>query len=232
NLPASLLKRLASEETETAVVSLSRSLRQVLSGDWVTSDNAARDSENLALITLETAAPDATNDRFGSEARRASSSSKAQILRALLGRATGDEQDFLTRLLFGELRQGALEGVLLEAVARASGIPAPRVRRAAMMAGALAPVARAALVGGDEELTRFMVQLFQPVQPMLAQSASDVDAALAGLGEASFEYKLDGARVQVHKSGDEVRTFSRTLRDVTGAVPEIVEIVRTLPAGE
>jgi DNA ligase-1 len=99
-----------------------------------------------------------------------------------------------------------------------------------MLAGALAPVARAALVEGDEALTRFMIQLFQPIQPMLAQSADGVDAALAELGEAALEYKLDGARIQVHKAGNEVRVFSRNLREVTGAVPEVVEIVGALPA--
>src|SRR5437899_3069440 len=104
-----------------------------------------------------------------------------------------------------------------------------------MLAGALAPVARAALPAGnagDDALSRFMIRLFQPVQPMLADSAADVHGALADLGEASLEYKLDGARIQVHKAGDEVRVFSRALREVTAAVPEVIEIVRALPARE
>src|SRR5207247_11459754 len=133
---------------------------------------------------------------------------------------------------FGGLRQGALEGVLVDAVARAAGIPAARVRRAAMLAGDLAPVARGALVGGDAALAQFILQPFQPVQPMLADSAADVAGALDALGEASFEYKLDGARIQVHKVGDEVKVYTRNLRDVTAAVPEAVTIVRAAPARE
>jgi DNA ligase-1 len=154
------------------------------------------------------------------------------MVRDLLARATSPEQDFLVRLMFGELRQGALEGVLVEAVARASKIPAVRLRRAVMFAGALAPVARMALVDGDVALSQFMLRPFKPVQPMLAQSAADVAEALGELGEASLEYKLDGARIQVHKVGDEVRVYSRTLRDVTVAIPEVVTIARSMPARE
>ena len=149
-----------------------------------------------------------------------------------LGRATADEQDFLLRLLSGELRQGALEGVLLEAVARASGVTPARVRRATMLAGDIGVVARTAIVEGDEALSRFILQPFKPVQPMLADSAADVADALENLGEASFEHKLDGARIQAHKVGDEVRVFSRNLRDVTIAVPEVVTVVRAMPARE
>jgi DNA ligase-1 len=229
---AALLKRLPGDEIETAVAFLSGSPRQGRIGVGAAAVMAAREMEPRAAPTLEIADVDAAFERVAAVSGDGSAGAKTHILRDLLGRATRDEQDFLIRLLFGELRQGALEGVLLEAVARASGIAAPRVRRAAMMAGALGPVARAALVEGDDALTRFMVRLFQPVQPMLAQSAADIDAALEDLGEAAFEYKVDGARIQVHKSGDQVQIFSRTLRDVTGAVPEIVEIVRALPANE
>src|SRR6185369_16921607 len=109
-------------------------------------------------------------------------------------------------------------------------ISAPRIRRAAMLAGDLAPVARTALVDGEAALSRFVLQPFQPVQPMLADSATDVGDALTNLGEASFEYKLDGARIQVHKVDDEVRVYSRTLRDVTVAVPEVVAVARAMPA--
>ncbi|HEY6099701.1 MAG TPA: ATP-dependent DNA ligase, partial [Anaeromyxobacter sp.] len=160
-----------------------------------------------------------------------SAAARARILGGLLSRATGEERDFLMRLLGGELRQGALEGVLLDAVARAAGVPAPEVRRAAMMAGALPPVAEAALEEGAAGLTRFRLRLLEPVRPMLAETAAGVEEALADLGEAALEWKLDGARVQVHRQGDDVRVFTRTLRDVTPAVPEIVEAVRALPVG-
>ena len=101
-----------------------------------------------------------------------------------------------------------------------------------MLAGELAEVARTALVEGDEALSRFILQPFQPVQPMLADTAADVGDALTTLGEASFEYKLDGARIQVHKVGDEVKVYSRNLRDVTVAVPEVVTVARGMPARE
>ena len=119
---------------------------------------------------------------------------------------------------------------MVDAVARAAGLPAADIRRAAMLAGELAPVARAALVDGAAALSRFALQPFQPLQPMLADTAGDVEGALADLGEASFEYKFDGARIQAHKVGDEVRVFSRNLRDVTVAVPEVVDVVRAMPA--
>jgi DNA ligase-1 len=161
-----------------------------------------------------------------------SANTRASLLRILFAKATSDEQDFLSRLLFGELRQGALEGVLMDAVARAAGIQAGRLRRATMLAGDLALVARAALVEGDAALSQFILRPFQPVQPMLAESASDVADALTELGEASFEYKLDGARIQVHKVGDEVKVYSRNLREVTPAVPEVVAAARAMPARE
>ena len=145
-------------------------------------------------------------------------------------RVPTDEQDFLVRLLFGELRQGALESVLTDAVARASKIPVAQLRRAAMLAGDLTTVAREALVAGEGGLARFAVQPFRPLQPMLADSAPDVAEALSAFGEASLEYKLDGARIQVHKADDQVRVYSRNLRDVTTAVPEVVAVARSLPA--
>ena len=160
----------------------------------------------------------------GSTARRVG------LLRDLFARATGVEQDFLVRLLYGELRQGALEGVLVDAVARAAEVPPATVRRAAMLAGDLGVVARAALTGGVAALDAFGLKVLQPVQPMLADSADDVVQAVASLGEAALEYKLDGARIQVHKAGDEVAVYSRALNPVTGAVPEVVEAVRALPA--
>ncbi len=150
----------------------------------------------------------------------------------LFTRSTAAEQDFLVRLMSGELRQGALEGVLAEAVARAAGASGDAVREAAMMCGDLGEVACAALVEGAGALSKYSIQIFRPVEPMLASPADSVDEALASLGEAAFELKLDGARIQTHKSGEEVRVFSRALRDVTAAVPEVVEAVRGLQVRE
>ncbi len=152
-----------------------------------------------------------------------------ELLHRIFSRATGPEQQFLIRLLMGELRQGALEAVMVDALAKAAGIAVEPVRRAVMLAGDIAKVASALLVEGEAALAQYDVQLFRPLQPMLAGSADDVGEALADLGEAALEFKLDGARVQVHRSGDDVVVYSRALNDVTAAVPEVVEAVRALP---
>src|SRR5205809_957128 len=158
---------------------------------------------------------------------------KQRLLGELFARGTADEREFLLRLLMGELRQGALEGLVTEAVARAAGLEAGAVRRATMLAADLGRVAHAALTRGAAGLTSFRVELFRPLQPMLAQAADDVADALTRLGgQAAFEHKLDGARIQVHKARGEVRVFSRQLNDVTQAVPEVVETVRRLPLAD
>ena len=229
---ADLLKRTPPDEIEVVVACLTGEPRQGRLGvGWAQlakmRDVPAADTSSLELQTV-----DATFDRIAATGGAGSAGERVRLLRELLRQATRDEQAFLLRLLIGELRQGALEGVLLEAIARASGIPATRVRRATMLAGMVGVVARAAIVEGDEALSRFILQPFKPVQPMLADSAADVADALSNLGEASFEYKLDGARIQAHKIDDDVRVFSRNLRDVTAAVPEVVNVVRAMPARE
>ncbi|HEX4269692.1 MAG TPA: ATP-dependent DNA ligase [Steroidobacteraceae bacterium] len=157
---------------------------------------------------------------------------RGAALSDLFARATAEERAFLLRLLAGELRQGALTGVMIEAIAAASGIPGADVRRAAMYAGSLAGVALAAMTEGTAGLARFQLELFSPVTPMLAQTAADVEEALKelGSGETALEWKLDGARVQAHKEGERVRLYTRTLNEVTAALPEIVAAVRSLPA--
>jgi DNA ligase-1 len=229
-LLAELLTRVPPESMATVIGMLSGAARQGRVGVGGALLSAMRDVPPAAAASLDIADVDAAFDRIAAAAGAGSGAARAQILRLLLERATPDEQDFLVRLLFGELRQGALEGLLMDAVAKASGVGATQIRRAAMLAGDLAPVARAALSEGDAGLSQFILSPFQPVQPMLAESASDVGDALATLGEASFEYKLDGARIQAHKAGDEVRVYSRNLREVTIAVPEVVSAVRAMPA--
>ncbi|MEO0602101.1 MAG: ATP-dependent DNA ligase [Myxococcota bacterium] len=159
----------------------------------------------------------------GSKARR------LQALRDLFGALTELEQGFVAMLLAGELRQGALAKVMAEAVAAAAQVPAESVRRAVMLTGDLVAPALAAFEGGEEALAGFRLQLFRPIQPMLAQTADDITDAMARLGELHLEAKLDGARVQVHRDGDRVEVFSRALRPVTAAVPEVVEAVLALP---
>lgn len=183
----------------------------------------AADAPSLSIGEVDRALGDiAATSGTGSAARR------NKLLSDLLVRASASEQDFLLRLLFGELRQGALEGVMLDAIARASNLPAASVRRAAMLGGGPARMARAALTGGGAALRQFALTLFRPLQPMLAQPAEDVADALAQLGTASLEWKLDGARVQVHKQDDDVRVYTRGLNEVTQSVPEIVDAVRAL----
>ncbi|QAY58618.1 ATP-dependent DNA ligase [Microbacterium protaetiae] len=149
------------------------------------------------------------------------------LLREIAGRATTEEWGFITRAILGELRTGALQGVLLDAIAQDVHADAALVRRAAMLSGDLGETAALALAGAD--LTRVGLQVGRPVQPMLAASATSVAEAVAITGEASVEYKLDGARIQVHRHGDDVRVYTRSLADITHRVPEIVAAVRELP---
>ena len=154
---------------------------------------------------------------------------RRRLLRGLFARATAEEQGFLRAVLVGELRQGALDAVMADAVARAAGAPAPLVRRALMFRGSARVVAAAALTGGAEALRGFGLEVGRPVRPMLAAAAPDVAAALERTGPAALEWKLDGIRVQVHRDGDDIAVFTRSLDDITGRVPEVVEAARVLP---
>jgi DNA ligase 1 len=220
------------DEIDIAVAFLVGSPRQGRIGMGGAMIRQAHPPVAAATPVLELREVDEVLERIATRSGAGSTTERVRLLRDLLARATPAEQDFLVRLLFGELRQGALEGVMAEAISKATQIPAHTVRRAAMMAGDLGAVAGAALTEGEPAVARFIVQLFRPVQPMLAQSAGGVDEALQRLGDASLEYKIDGARVQVHRSGDEAKVFSRHLRDVTAAVPEVVETALALPARE
>lgn len=228
DLLADLLRQLHPDEVETAVAFLSGSTRQGRIGigyaTLASSDVLPAAAPTLDLLEVDRILTELTQiSGAGSEARR------RELLGELFARATGSEQHFLKRLLVGELRQGALEGIMLDALAKAAGLSADRVRRAAMLAGGVAAIGRAVLSEGEKGLDRYDLQLFRPLQPMLAGTANDVDLAMAELGEAALEFKFDGARVQVHKSGNEVAIFTRQLNDVTTAVPELVEAVRALP---
>jgi ATP-dependent DNA ligase I len=227
---ADLLRRLPPGEVALGVAYLSGETRQGKAGVGYAALKQALETAPAPAASLEIAAVDRALEELAAVRGAGSAAERRQRLAGLFGRATADEQDFLARLLLGELRQGALEGVMVDAVARASGLPAARVRAAAMRAGGLPAIAQAALAEGEAGLARFALKLFQPVQPMLAQPAEDVADALERLGEAAFEWKLDGVRIQVHKSGDEVRAYTRNLNDVTAAVPEIVAAARAAAA--
>ena len=201
-LLADLLRQLAPDGIEIAIGMLSGEPRQGRIGIgfatlWAARDSPASETPELQLVDVDDALTQIASIKGAGAA-----AVRNERLRQLLRRATRAEQDFIVRLLTGELRQGALEAVLVDAVAKASDVSGAAVRRAVMMAGALAPVARAALLGGEAGLAGFGIQLFQPVQPMLAQPSNDVEQALDQLHhDSSLEWKLDGARIQVHKRG-------------------------------
>jgi DNA ligase 1 len=180
--------------------------------------------------TLSVAQIDAAFTEIGAVAGTGSQKQRAVLLGQLFSGVTMIEQTFLRRLLQGELRQGALAGVMADAVARAAGLPQADVRRAAMLAGDLPAVAAAALTGGASALGDFTLRVGRPVGPMLAQTATDVADALERLGgTAVFEAKLDGARLQIHRDGDDVALFTRSLDDVTARLPEVIDATLALP---
>jgi DNA ligase-1 len=160
----------------------------------------------------------------GSQERR------RRILERIYARTDRPGQRFLTGLIGGELRQGAQEGLMADAVAEAFDVEPAAVRRAAMFAGDLVPVALAASEGGQSAVEAFGLELFTPVQPMLAQSAASVTEALEKIGPAAVEWKFDGARLQIHRNDDRVALYTRNLRDITGQLPGVVERIRKLPA--
>lgn len=229
---ADLLSRLEADEIEPAASFLTGTTRHGRIGIGqaaIRSGTDARPAESSTLNVLEV---DDVFARIAALSGKGAAAARARALSDLFARGTVVEQDFLRRLMYGELRQGALAGVLTDAIARAAGAPVESVRRAAMVTGDLPAIARLALTGGTEALSAASIQLMRPIQPMLAATGEDVGLALAAFETASLEYKLDGARIQVHKQNDEVRIFSRTLNDVTASAPEVVEIVRAMPARE
>ncbi|NRF65760.1 ATP-dependent DNA ligase [Aquincola sp. S2] len=228
---AGCLRGAAGDEVEIAVAFLSGVIRQGRIGLGYATLAAQRGepAAQAALMLLEV---DAALGRIAATSGKGSAAARHAQLHELFQRATAAEQDFLMRLLVGELRQGALEGVMIDAVAAASGVPLADVRRAAMFAGDVGMVARLALTEGAAALAGFGVALHRPLQPMLATPAEDIADAMARLGTAALEWKVDGARVQVHKSGERVEVYTRNLNDVTASVPEIVEAVQALPAQE
>ncbi|TDU74431.1 ATP-dependent DNA ligase [Streptomyces sp. KS 21] len=188
-----------------------------------------REVEPAAEPTLTVTAVDATVTELAAVAGAGSQAERRRILDALLGAATAPEQRFLRSLLSGEVRQGALDAVALEGVAAASGVPAAELRRAVMLDGSLPRVAAAALAGGAAALREVTLRVGQPVQPMLANTAKSVAEALAALGPCAVEEKLDGIRVQVHRDGDDVRVYTRSLDEITGRLPEVAQLARALP---
>jgi DNA ligase-1 len=232
DLLAHFLKQTRGKETELAAHYLSGNLPQGRIGiGWARLKAAMIDAppSGAPLTLLEV---DQVLNQFASTGGSGSFDRKVKTLRSLFERATFDERPFLSHLLVGELRQGALGGLLMEAIAKASGLSLSEIRNAMMFSGNIGEIARVAMEEGMTGLARFTLKLLSPIAPMLANSAEDVEEVFDRLGQAAFEYKLDGARIQVHKGDDEVRIFTRQLQDVTERLPEVVEWTRTLPVRE
>jgi DNA ligase-1 len=229
---AALFTRVPPDDLPIAIGFLTGWPRQGRIGVGWATVASAREHEPASASTLDLRDVDAVFDQLLSVRGKNSGSERARLLGDLFTRATAEEQRFLSALIVGEVRQGALEGVMLEAIAKAAGVPANTVRRAAMMAGDLGVVARAVFGEGEAGLAQYRLELFRPVQPMLADSAPTVRDALSAGIPAAVEWKLDGARIQVHRQDDRVAVYTRNLNDVTAAVPEIVEAVLALAANE
>jgi DNA ligase-1 len=225
---AACLAELDPAEVPAAVTFLSGRLLQRQTGaGWASLRDLPEAAGAPALQVLEV---DAAFARMAALSGPGSAGARRELLRQLFGRATAPEQRLLRGLVAGEVRQGAQEGVMVEAAARAASVPAADLRRALMLRGDLGEVAATALRDGAEGLRSYRLEVGRPVLPMLAQTAGSVAAAFERLGAAAIEWKLDGARIQVHRRGRDVAVFTRTLDEITARVPEVVEAVLRLPA--
>jgi DNA ligase-1 len=228
---AGALRRLETDEIAAGSAYLAGELRQRQTGVGYAS---LRDPAVPAVeATLTVAAVDAAIAEISLVAGAGSQARRRGLVGALFGAATADEQRLLIGLFGGELRQGAQAGLLGDAIAKAAEVPVAAVRRALLLSGDLKRVAVAALTGGAPALAEMRLRVGTPLSPMLAQSAPDVSAALLATGApATVDVKLDGIRIQVHRSGDEVAVFTRSLDDITPRMPEVVDAVRKLPVRE
>ncbi|MDQ4054642.1 MAG: ATP-dependent DNA ligase [Actinomycetota bacterium] len=226
---AELLGRVEPEETDIVTAYVGGSLLQRRTGlGWRGLQTMPEPAAASRLTLLEV---HESFDRIAALSGAGSQTARAEAVATLFGAATAEEQRWLRGLVTGELRQGALDSLVQEGLAAAAGVPLAAVRRAAMLAGSTVAVASAALVGGEEELAGFGLQVGRPVLPMLASSAPTLEAALtkAGGGEVAVDTKLDGIRIQVHRDGDEVLVATRSLELITERLPEVVEIALALP---
>ncbi|MBA3653855.1 MAG: ATP-dependent DNA ligase [Actinobacteria bacterium] len=225
---AALLTSLAPNEVEATVGFLTGRARQGRIGiGWATLGAAPAGVAGEPQLTVGDV--DASLSRLCGLSGAGSRGARAAELASLFGRATAAEDDFLRRLLIGEIRQGALDGVMTDAVATAAAVPPGAVRRAVMLSGHLGRTAALALARGERGLAAVGLAVLRPLKPMLASTAVNVESAIAAGGLSSVEWKLDGARVQAHRQGKEVRLFTRSLRDVTQQLPAVVDLMRSLP---
>jgi DNA ligase 1 len=225
---AALLRRLDQDEIVPAVGFLAGVPRQGRVGVGYSTiyrlDHDPPENASLTIHDLDRAITGVQETTgAGSAARR------KRILSELLGRATEDEADFVRRLFTGELRQGALAGLMIDAVAKAAGVAGELARRALMLSGDLPGTAEIAIADGEAGLREVGFEIFRPILPMLASSAESVDDALPSFDSASVEWKLDGIRIQIHRRGDDVRVYTRNMNEITDTLPGIVRAVRALP---
>jgi DNA ligase-1 len=237
-LIAEFLRTLRREEIAPAVLFLTGSIfaesdGRVLNVGYATVQNARSlalttppPTEPLSLLDVQ-AQLHAIADVHGADATR----KRQVLLNGLMARSTPEEREVLLRGLFGEMRIGLNEGGMLDAISEATGIPASDVRSAQMFLGDLGGVAETALFGGVDAIRGVRLRLLFPIKPMLAEvSESPADLLAQHGGRTAIEYKMDGARVQIHRLDDEVRVFSRRLSDITASMPEIVELARGFPS--
>jgi DNA ligase-1 len=233
---AGVLRAANADEVPVVVAYLSGELPQRQIGvGWAALRSVPPPAETETLTVLGV---DEAFSRIGAVSGKGSAAERKRLVVELFAAATAEEQYFLVRLLSGELRQGALDGVMTDAVARAAEVPGPEVRRAVMLSGSLAAAAQAALGGGSAALARFGLQVGRPLKPMLAASEASLADALAKAGgeagdgtagRAAVEWKLDGIRVQAHLADGVVRLFTRSLDDITDRLPEVVTALAALP---
>jgi DNA ligase-1 len=225
---AELLARLERDEVPVAVGLLAGSPRQGRIGIGYSALSALQQAPagepSLTIADLDRAIT-AVQETTGS----GSSAARRELLAEIFSRATKEEADFVRRLFTGGLRQGALAGLMVDAIAKAAGVSADVARRTLMLSGDLTRTAEIAMTEGEEGLRAVGFELFRPVFPMLASTAASVADAVAGFERASVEWKLDGIRIQIHRRGDEVRIYTRNLNEITHALPGIAEAVRGLP---
>jgi DNA ligase 1 len=228
---AQFLRTLDPSEVAIGVLYLAGEVPQARCGIGPAALRAADASPPAAAASLTLADVDQALTKIAALCGKGVATRRAAVLRGLFERATVPERRFLAGMLLGDLRQGALAGVMADAVAAAADVPIGEVRRALMYAPHLGAVAQAALNGGESGFAGFQLEVLSPIAPMLAQTAADpADALLQLGGEAAFEWKVDGARIQVHKAGATVRIYSRSLNEVGAALPEVIERVLALPA--
>lgn len=226
-LVADLLREAEPSEVGTVAAYLSNVLPQRRLGvGWRSLQQLPPPAVEASLTVAEV---DAAFEQLATASGAGSVAARRATLQGVMARATEAEQDYLRGLMLGGVRQGAQDGVMLAAIAKAAEVPEASVRRAVMLAGFAGPVAQAALTGGEAALAEVTLEVGRPLRPMLAGSAPDVEAAMTG-GEVILERKIDGIRIQAHKDGDDVRLFTRSLEEITERLPEVVEAVMALPA--